>query len=973
MAEELVLDPAEEAADRVEVDITEFVALDGVDWGDAEAQQFMAEGAYGSSPVDHQVANRIVSMPLRLRDRGAVSFEEARRALQAKVALFQREGGVLKRVVSNGGTIYADIRNAALRLGGGWGQSRGRYDEDAVLTLECLPDWYGAEVALEAREETDLPELIFAEATRPDPETTTFAITDGGGLNPHWMAADGTLFAGAGGASANLRWSTDDGATWTTHSHTFPLNVQTVRDLEDGELLVFVGGSGTQAEIWKSSGWAANRVTATFAEVHQTHASGCYFANSWSISVYDNHVLAAEYGNKLGGADNARYVFHSDDYGDTWSTIYDRGEGVGHHLHGVCYDQYWDRIWVSFGDDTNGIVFSDDFGATWKLADYGSSTSSPNQAVGIIAMPECVLFASDAAPNGVLKFDRSLGRDVTWPLAPTVELISNGDFEADTSGWTGGAGSPGATLTRVTSEQHSGAASLKVDWAGGGSTGGAWTFASVDVDPSTRYLATFWVKGAAGGEALRINLVERDAADAIIAQSFVNFTATTDWEQVSVERLFSSTGVKARVAIQAQSGSTAAYSAYVDGVSLGVKRSVIESAYRLDDATTLTWLGHLPFWTGNVGDPVLFTFVPELATEASRVIATLDGERFYELWRDSITYTSQGIVTLLGPTPSGKLIGTSNDGRQVSYSRLTGEAPDWFPAIRGDYPARLRLVIDELDDEEQNELLWGVRSRYYSADSTAALAYQAEELTPTSPAAVATRALASGGAADNVVNYTDLPIRDDSNPWTEILTTALSGAELSHMGTYRVWARIFLLATHKLWLRFAWQVGELGSGVTTNSPVTVDGTNGFYLVDLGEISLRPTGSGDHSWQGRIEAVGAAGGEDVEIDRVYFQPLDEAAGRLTGSPALGPSRTLELRTEGAFYETPGGSYSPVPYVRGDLPRLPVGGLENRTVEVFIKAVRAGQPITDSVLIDNGVDDIRAQVFLRPCWLFMPSGS
>lgn len=42
--------------------------------------------------------------------------------------------------------------------------------------------------------------------------------------------------------------------------------------------------------------------------------------------------------------------------------------GVGVHLHGVAFDKYWNRIWLSHGDGAfgrNGLFYSDDFGKTW--------------------------------------------------------------------------------------------------------------------------------------------------------------------------------------------------------------------------------------------------------------------------------------------------------------------------------------------------------------------------------------------------------------------------------------------------------------------------------------------------------------------------------------------------------------------------------------------------------------------------------
>lgn len=138
--------------------------MDGVDWGNAEIEQYLAEGFGGAIPVDYRIPNRVVTIPLRLTERDGITFDTIRERIQAKVALFHREGrGWLGRTTSSGGTVFADVTNATLRLGGGWGQARGTYDENAELVLECLPEWYGDEVDLGLHSETTNPEVLFTE------------------------------------------------------------------------------------------------------------------------------------------------------------------------------------------------------------------------------------------------------------------------------------------------------------------------------------------------------------------------------------------------------------------------------------------------------------------------------------------------------------------------------------------------------------------------------------------------------------------------------------------------------------------------------------------------------------------------------------------------------------------------------------------------------------------------------------------
>lgn len=222
-----------------------------------------------------------------------------------------------------------------------------------------------------------------------------------------------------------LRETRDGGQTWTD-LHSFGASYGGVQQLDNGELLAVVQNDPAPRELWLSSGYSKGG-TVTWSKV--LTASGPYitFALAWSISTYKNMVFANEYGPKTGmqwlGNDvtkNARYTYMSLDHGKTWTTIFDlnsyltgqqgRANADGVHLHGVAWDPYWDRIWVTFGDDVNGTVYSDDLGVTWQTAHYGNAFSSPHQNVGIMPMPKAVLFGSDGYPNGVQRINRTAGK-----------------------------------------------------------------------------------------------------------------------------------------------------------------------------------------------------------------------------------------------------------------------------------------------------------------------------------------------------------------------------------------------------------------------------------------------------------------------------------------------------------------------------------------------------------------------------------
>ncbi len=75
--------------------------------------------------------------------------------------------------------------------------------------------------------------------------------------------------------------------------------------------------------------------------------------------------------------------------------------------------------------------------------------------------------------------------------AAATNLVSNGTFETDTSGW-----NTSATITRDTSNPGSGSASLKLDCT---TVDYAWTYVTVQVEKNTDYVLTFKTKTASAG------------------------------------------------------------------------------------------------------------------------------------------------------------------------------------------------------------------------------------------------------------------------------------------------------------------------------------------------------------------------------------------------------------------------------------------------------------------------------------------
>jgi hypothetical protein len=192
--------------------------------------------------------------------------------------------------------------------------------------------------------------------------------------------------------------------------------------------------------------------------------------------------------------------------------------------------------------------------------------------------------------------------------------------------------------------------------------------------------------------------------------------------------------------------------------------------------------------------------------------------------------------------------------------------------IDGDYPGRVRIVVDEDDGQTQLGVLWAFRSRRLSSAATAQDAYEAEDLTPLDAAAIATVSGASGGGADNVVRHSSL----SASAWTPVLSTEIAGVgHMTHVGTYRIWARVY--STGAPQIRLTWDAGDL-TLPEENPPKTLPGTSLAYLVDLGEVRLDRPPYGTHQWQAQIQAKGA--NANISIDRLWIQPIDDGGARIT---------------------------------------------------------------------------------------------
>lgn len=219
------------------------------------------------------------------------------------------------------------------------------------------------------------------------------------------------------------------------------------------------------------------------------------------------------------------------------------------------------------------------------------------------------------------------------------------------------------------------------------------------------------------------------------------------------------------------------------------------------------------------------------------------------------------------------------------YQTLSDHAETTLPCIvgtdtisGGQVPSLGKLVVDEDQaSATQKWLVWGVQSRTYDSSANAALFYEAEGRTALGGAATAVRSGASGGGS-NVMRHTTLIPTDQA-----ILSTQATGggAHLSHIGTYRVFARVFdpNATQGAVKLKFQWATGDFTKR-TTNAAVSPAAIGDFSLVDLGYISIPKVTLGTQRWEGRVLASSTNPGDDIDVDYLMFVPVDEGAGQVT---------------------------------------------------------------------------------------------
>lgn len=204
-------------------------------------------------------------------------------------------------------------------------------------------------------------------------------------------------------------------------------------------------------------------------------------------------------------------------------------------------------------------------------------------------------------------------------------------------------------------------------------------------------------------------------------------------------------------------------------------------------------------------------------------------------------------------------------------------------AIKGNYPGRARITLTDTSSGPHRGIGYAFRARNYSSAATAAPVYEAETLELLDQSALTSAISGASGAGNNCMRNQAI-----GSQWTPVTGLRQSGGTyLTHVGTYRVYARVYAtsdVATAPPSVKLSWSQGDL-IGYNDNVAEPVPGLSGWYLVDLGEVRLDKPAVGNPRWHGVISAIrtGASVSVSLAVDRIFLQPRDECGGIMVESP------------------------------------------------------------------------------------------
>lgn len=188
------------------------------------------------------------------------------------------------------------------------------------------------------------------------------------------------------------------------------------------------------------------------------------------------------------------------------------------------------------------------------------------------------------------------------------------------------------------------------------------------------------------------------------------------------------------------------------------------------------------------------------------------------------------------------------------------------PSVPGDVPAEGRLIVTDSATQNRRHLEWGLEQQHYNAATS--LLVDSDNMVTSGFAGTGTTrsgAYDPNATGNNVIRA------------TLYSPTAVCGTgNLSHVGTFRVKARVYMTGTGPVRCRLAWQEGD--GAFSSNPWARVDTMATWFEVDLGIITVPPKELGTQRWSGRIEAYSDTAADTIDVDYLVLVPAGEGYGK-----------------------------------------------------------------------------------------------
>lgn len=245
----------------------------------------------------------------------------------------------------------------------------------------------------------------------PQPPMLQRVVAEPQADNPRFLDKHGEVLYGMKGGAI---YTSLDGTTWAQVNATWPGTgmeaiIHRIVPTADGEMLAM-----SPHQLRKSSGWSTNPATATWSASKIVPNGSCEF-NGFGLDGDGQKFIIAEYSPTQSLWADSRYAHISTDAGSTWVAKYDTlalhgsAATAESHIHGVCYDRWADRFYVSEGHGAAGGVYgSTTDGAGWEgpLRVESTSAVGTNGPTVLVATDDGLVMGSDNEENGLFGIPR---------------------------------------------------------------------------------------------------------------------------------------------------------------------------------------------------------------------------------------------------------------------------------------------------------------------------------------------------------------------------------------------------------------------------------------------------------------------------------------------------------------------------------------------------------------------------------------